>query len=175
MAKKKYNLDILSQSSIQTLKNDLMKYESGLSYKARRLAERLSELGVEIARVNLPELDAVFTGELIGSIHSEYKSSTSKGAIFCVITDSDHAAFVEFGTGIVGMNHSYPFKLPEGVKWKYTSGKTIRQISDGRYGWFYEKDDKWYFTEGMASRPFMYDTYIELMTIVEKTAKEIFR
>lgn len=175
MAKKRYKVDILSQASIQQLKNDLKEYENSLTYKTQILAERLAELGVQIARVKVAELDAVFTGELISSIHSEYKASMPSGAVFAIVTDSEHAAFVEFGTGIVGLNNSYPFKFPEGVDWKYASGETIRQLADGRYGWFYEKDGDWYFTEGMPARPFMYNTYIELMSLVEKTAKEIFK
>lgn len=175
MAKKKYSLDILSQSSIQKLINDLTAYKNDLTYKTRILAERLAELGVQLARVNVANLDAVFTGELIGSIHSEYKTSMPNGIIFAIVADSEHAVFVEFGTGIVGQSNPYPYALPEGVSWEYASGKTIRKLADGRYGWFYKRDGEWYFTEGMPSRPFMYDTYIELMTIVEKTAKEIFK
>lgn len=177
MAKSKYlkqSYD-LSISSIRQLQKDLQRYNDSLVFKARELAERLSERGVEIARVQIAELDAIFTGELIQSLHSEYKSSTEYGAIFAVVTDSDHAAFVEFGTGIVGQKSPYPYELPEGVTWEYASGKTIRQLSDGRYGWFYPKDGQWYFTEGMISRPFMYLTSLELQKEVVKIAKEVFK
>ena len=176
MAKNKYlkpSYD-LSISSIRQLQKDLQRYNDSLVFKARELAERLSEKGVEIARVQIADLDAIFTGELIQSLHSEYKGSTEYGAIFAVVTDSDHAAFVEFGTGIVGQQSPYPYELPEGVTWEYASGKTIRQLADGRYGWFYPKDGQWYFTEGMISRPFMYLTSLELQKEVVKIAKEIF-
>ena len=165
----------LSVSSIRQLQKNLEKYKDGLTYKATLLAERLSERGVEIARVQIADLDAIFTGELIQSLHSEYKGSTPYGAIFAVVTDSEHAAFVCFGTGIVGKESPYPYELPEGVTWDYASGKTIRQLADGRYGWLYPRDGKWYFTEGMPSRPFLHNTAMELREIVEKTAKEIFK
>lgn len=174
MAKKVFKADCLSVSSIRQLQKDLEKYRDSLEYKARLLAEKLAERGVEIARVQISSLDAVFTGELLSSIHSEYKSSQKGGAIFAVVADSDHAAFVEFGTGIIGQESPYPYKLPEGVSWKYASGKTIRQLADGRYGWFYPKDGQWYFTEGMPSRPFMYNTSMELMQEIVKVAKEVF-
>ncbi len=171
MAKKTLHCDILSQSSIKQLQRDLEKYRDSLEYKARLLAETLAERGVEIARVQIADLDAIFTGELIQSIHSEYVTSQKGGAVFAVVADSDHAIYVEMGTGIVGAEHPYPGKLPA----VYAQGKTIRQLADGRYGWFYQdKDGNWWFTEGMPSRPFMYNTTIELMQIVEKTAKEIF-
>lgn len=164
----------LSISSIRKLQKELEKYRDSLEHKARLLAEKLAERGVEIARVRVASLDAVFTGELIESIHNEYKDSKKGGAVFAVVVDSDHAAFVEFGTGQIGAESPYPFDLPDGVTWEYASGKTIRQLADGRYGWFYPKDGKWYFTEGMPARPFMFETSIELQEIVVEVAKEVF-
>ena len=93
-----------------------------------------------------------------------------------MVTGSSHAAVVEMGSGIIGKQSPYPGKLPDGVTWNYASGKTIRQLADGRYGWFYPGDDgNWYFTEGMPSRPFMYYTSLQLMKLVEKTVKEVFK
>ena len=152
------------------------KYRDSLTYKARLLAEKLSERGAEIARVQIADLDAIFTGELIASIHSEYKDSTKYGAIFAVVADSSHAVFVEFGTGQRGEDKPYPYPLPEGVSWDYNVGKTIRQNPvTGRYFWFYPgQDGKWHYTEGMPSRPFLYNTSMELIREVPKIAKKVF-
>jgi hypothetical protein len=176
MAKKRFKVNILSQSSIQQLQRELQKYSDGLEYKAKLLAETLAKRGVEVARVRVAELDAVFTGELIQSIHSEYVSSKNCGAIFAVVADSSHACFVEFGTGQNGIDKPYPYKLPDGVSWEYAVGKTIRQNpTTGRYYWFYPgRDGEWHYTEGMPARPFMFETSLELQQIVVKTAKEIF-
>ena len=173
MAKKILKAD-LSVSSIRQLQKDLEKYKDSLEYKAKLLAEKLAERGVDIARVRVASLDAVFTGELIESIHSEYKGSQNGGAVFAVVADSGHAAFVEFGTGPIGAESPYTYDLPDGVTWEYASGKTIRQLADGRYGWFYPKDGQWYFTEGMPTRPFMFETSLELQEIVVEVAKEVF-
>lgn len=175
MAKKTLKAD-LSISSIRSLQRELEKYRDSLTYKARLLAEQLSERGVEIARVQIADLDAIFTGELIQSLHSEYKGSTQYGAIFAVVTDSEHCAYVEFGTGQRGEDRPYPYPLPEGVSWDYNVGKTIRQNAvTGRYYWFYPgQDGKWHYTEGMPARPFLHNTAMELREIVEKTAKEVF-
>ncbi len=176
MAKRVFKADRLSLSSIKQLQRDLEKYRDSLEYKAARLAETLAERGVEIARVQIADLNAIFTGELIQSIHSEYVTSQKGGAVFAVVADSSHAAFVEFGTGSKGEDKPYPYPLPEGVNWDYNVGKTIRQNPvTGTYYWFYPGEDgKWHYTEGMPSRPFMYNTAMELMQIVVKTAKEIF-
>jgi len=166
----------LSVIGIRKIQEELERYKDSLALKCRNLAETLSERGVEIARVQIADLDAIFTGELIQSIHSEYVTSQKGGAVFAVVADSSHVAFVEFGTGSKGEDKPYPYPLPEGVSWDYNVGKTIRQNPvTGTYYWFYPgKDGKWHYTEGMPSRPFMYLTSMELMQIVVKTAKEIF-
>lgn len=169
----KFKSNIFSQPEILRLKQDLINYENQLMSKTRLLCKKLADLGVEIAKARITELDAIFTGELRQSITSQDKSGGNK-VIFCVVADNAHAVFVEFGTGIVGKTSPYPYELPDGVSWEYASGKTIRQLADGRYGWFYQRDGKWYFTEGMPSRPFMHDTSIQLGQNIQKIAKEVF-
>ena len=172
---KKITINALSKSSIENAIKQLRAYQNDLTYKCQLLAEKLAEKGVEIARVQIADLDAIFTSELLSSIHAEYKGSTKGGSVWSVVAGTDHAMFVEFGTGIVAKQSPYPGELPDGVSWEYASGKTIRQLADGRYGWFYKDDDgQWWFTEGMPSRPFMYYTSIQLRDIVVKTAKEVF-
>lgn len=175
MAKKTIKLNYFSQISVQNAIKALQSYQDSLTYKCQLLAEKLAEKGVEIARVQIADLDAIFTSELLQSVHSEYKGSVKGGSVWAVVADSKHAAFVEFGTGVIGKANPYKGTLPEGVDWQYASGKTIRQLADGRYGWFYKgKDGNWYFTEGMPSRPFMYNTANELRSIIVSTAKEVF-
>ena len=175
MAKRTFKTD-LSVKGIENLKKALLNYKDNiLQQKVDLLAKTLAENGVDIARVNVAKLDAIFTGDLISSIHTR-KGSGSKGtAIFYIVADSKHAAFVEFGTGQLGQEGGYPYPFPEGVVWEYNTGKTIFEIEPGQYGWFYPGDDgKWYFTQGMPSRPFMYETSLELMQIVKETALEVF-
>ena len=174
MAKRVFKSD-LSVKSIEELKKQLIDYRDNvLQAKTKELARRLAEKGVEIAKANVAKLDAVFTGELMNSIHEKDGGSKKTSAIFYIVADSEHAAFVEFGTGQIGEEAPYPYPLPEGVKWEYNSGKTIFEISPGQYGWFYQKNGEWYFTQGMPSRPFMYETSLELYDIVLQTAKEVF-
>lgn len=175
MAKHTLKTD-LSISGIRKLQKELMRYQEYLTNKAAQLAKRISEIGVDIAQVQIASLDAIFTGELIASIHSEYKDSTKYGAIFAVVADSEHAVFVEFGTGQRGKDSPYPYPLPEGVSWDYATGKTIRQnAKTGAYYWFYPgQDGLWHYTEGMPSRPFLYNTSTELLKEIPKIAKEIF-
>lgn len=175
MAKKVFNVS-LSASSFRDLQKNLEKYKSDLQLKMNRLLERLAEEGVEIARMEITTLDAIFSGELIESIHSEEKKSQKDKVIFAVVAGTDHVFFVEFGTGQRGMESPYPYEFPNGVTWEYNVGETIRYNElTGRYYWFYPGDDgKWHYTEGMPSRPFMYNTAMQLYKKVDEVAKEVF-
>lgn len=175
MGKKTFTAS-LSISSVRELQKKLERYQEDLTNKSAQLAKRLSEIGVDIAQVQIADLDAIFTGELIASIHSEYKDSMKYGAIFAVVADDESAVFVEFGTGQNGIDHPYPYPLPEGVSWDYATGKTIRKNAiTGRYYWFYPREDGlWHYTEGMPARPFLYNTSLELQKKVVEIAKEVF-
>lgn len=166
MAKKKFKND-LSVDGIRQLQSDLEKYKSDITYKCRLLAERLAEQGVEIARLKVAEYDAIYTGELLASINYEYGSTIQNGAKWIVYTDCPWAKFVEFGTGLIGKNSPHPDTSIIG--WKYDVNE------HGEKGWFYFKDGEWHWTKGMPSRPFMYETSMELMKVITKTAKEVLK
>lgn len=176
MAKKVFKSN-LSQSGIKNMIRELEKYKAELTYKTQLFVEKLAERGVEIARVNIADYDAIFTGELIESIHKEYVSAQKYGAVFAVVASSNHAVFVEFGTGQRGIDTPYPYSLPQGISWDYASGKTVRQNPvTGRYYWFYPgTDGVWHYTEGLPARPYMYETSMELVSVVTEVAKEVFR
>lgn len=173
--KRKFKTD-LSVNGINNLKKELINYRDNiLQQKLLLLTKILAEKGVVVAQANVARLDAVFTGELMGSIHPLNGGSGNNTAIFLIVADSEHAVYVEFGTGQMGMEAPYPYPLPPGVDWEYNTGKTIFEISPGQYGWFYPGNDgKWYFTQGMPARPYMMETSLELMTLVVKTAREVF-
>ncbi len=176
MAKYKFTAE-LSAKGIRGLKEELLKYKTDiLPNKLEMLCKRLSERGVEFAKSRITTLDAIFTGELLNSIHEERIGGADGTAVFVIVADSEHAAYVEFGTGQLGLEGSYPYPFPEGIDWNYNTGKTIFQISPGQYGWFFPMPDgTWRFTQGMPSRPFMYETWLELKSNVEKVAKEVFK
>lgn len=170
MAKRVFKTD-LSVKGIEQLKKELQDYEKGLQSKLVLVCQKLSELGVDVAKASVVNLDAVFTGELYKSIYAEQQSVSEDTVIFAVIADSDHAIYVEMGTGMIGAENPYPGKLPS----VYAQGKTIRQLADGRYGWFYQRDGEWYFTEGMPSRPFMWFASTEMQSKALKIVREVFR
>lgn len=165
MAKKILKAD-LSVSSIRNLQKQLRDYQKDLTRKCKEFARRLAEKGVEIAKMKITDYDAIYTGELLASINSEQGAVVQNGAQWIIYTNCPWAKFVEFGTGIVGEHSPHPNTSIVG--WKYDINK------HGEKGWFYFRDGEWHWTKGMPSRPFMFETAMELRQEIVKVAKEVF-
>lgn len=133
---KQINFTYDSPTSIDNAIKEMRSYQANITYKCKLLAERLASIGVEIARVNVADFEAIYSGELLLSIKAEYNGSIPNGASWMVITDCPWAFYVEFGTGIVGANSLHP---DTGIaNWKYD----INQHGD--MGWYYFKDGDWH-------------------------------
>ena len=170
---KNIKVNILDPKSIDKAIKELNKYKKEVENKTVALAQRLTDLGANLVRVKIVEMGAYATGELLSGVEGYFSPTLNAG--FIRVT-SDHVAFVEFGTGVVGQQH--PHKNGEYLSlasWGYATGSKIFTTKDGRIGWIYPTDDGGFrFTEGMQSRPFMYETALELERQYAKVAKEVF-
>ncbi len=170
---KTLHVNVMSKQSINMAIRRLKEYQKEVETKTIALAQRLTDLGVETAKIKIVELGAVDNGDLLSSVGGYFSPLLNAG--FIMVT-SDHAAFVEFGTGAVGNTnpHSNAEYLAK-ASWKYMVGEKIFTTKDGKVGWIYPTDDGGYrFTEGMPSRPFMYETALELDRQFIQIAKEVF-
>lgn len=156
----------LSVSGIKALQQQLKDYQKDLTKKCEEFVRKLAEKGVEIAKMKVTDYDAIYTGELLASINSEQGAVIQHGAKWIIYTNCPWAKFVEFGTGIVGEHSPHPNTSIVG--WKYDVNE------HGEKGWFYFRDGEWHWTKGMPSRPFMYETAMELRQEIVKVAKEVF-
>lgn len=156
----------LSEDSISKAIREVEKCKGELKNKVHLLIEKLTDYGVEVAKAQVRELGAFYTGELEESITGYYSPSTQVGIIK---TDVPYAVYVEFGTGVVGKDSSHPVADLEG--WRYDIN------NHGEAGWLYfnERDQKWHWTKGMESRPFMYNTLQILERESARIAKEVFK
>ena len=156
----------LSVSEFERAAKEVEKYKKEIIRKTRKLAERLAEEGVKLAKIKISEYPAVDTGELLDSMQAEAGDVIQYGSKWVVFTDCPHAAFVEFGTGIKGMESPHPDTSLAG--WRYDINE------HGEAGWHYYKNGEWHWTKGMQARPFMYETGRDLALKVSKIAKEVF-
>ena len=163
----------LDQGSIANAIEEILAYQKEVETKTRLLIQRLVDYGAEIARVKITGMGAVDKGDLLSGVDGYYSPTLNAGF---VRVSSDHVAFVEFGTGIVGQNspHRNGEYLAKAA-WGYATGSNIFTTKDGKVGWIYPTDDGGFrFTEGMKSRPFMWETAVELAQIFDRMALEVF-
>jgi len=102
-------------------------------------------------------LAPVDSGELRGSIRYTVQKSPT-GVTAFVHTNSDHAAFVEFGTGPVGAASGGD---GSGVKVNYAQGPWAHKSKTGKIYytdyWVYKgSDGKFHATRGMKPQPYLY-------------------
>lgn len=168
------NIEIrLDPKSVEKAIKELQAYKKEVEQKARLLVQRLTYYGAEIARIKIVDMGAVYSGELLSGVDGYFSPLLNAG--FVKVT-SDHVAFVEFGTGVVGQQspHTNGEYLSK-ASWGYATGQKIFTTKDGKVGWIYPTDDGGFrFTEGMKSRPFMYQTALELQREFPRMAKEVF-
>ena len=166
-------IDLNKKGSLEKGIKELEAYKRRIQEKTSLLVQKLTDYGAEIVRIKIVNMGAYYSGELLSGVSGYYSPSLNAG--FVKVT-SDHAAFVEFGTGVVGQNN--PHKNGEYLSkaaWNYASGAKIFTTQDGRVGWIYPTDDGGFrFTEGMKSRPFMYETALELHNDLQKITQEVF-
>ena len=171
--KTKINIDLNKKGGLEDGIKELEEYKKRVQAKTSVLVQKLTYYGAEIARVKIVSMGAYYSGELLQGVDGYYSPILNAG--FVKVT-SDHVAFVEFGTGVVGQNNSHKNSEYLSIAaWEYATGTKIFTTKDGRVGWIYPTDDGGFrFTEGMPSRPFMYETALELERSLGKIAKEVF-
>lgn len=160
----KIKVNPLDPDSIDEAIAEIERYETFVAEKAQELVRLLKELGVEKAKELVPVDTGVAQQSIIGYMDE------NKG----IIQAGGYCKYIEFGTGVRGLGSQHP--SPEYLaimQWAYNSGATIFTTKDGREGWYYPADDgSWRFTEGMPSRPFMFETAQYLKREASRLAKE---
>lgn len=157
----------LSPSSIKDAKERIQKYRNSLPNKLDDFCERLCEEGVEAA---IQEVK-VASGELQSGI-----SFRSEGTHdYCVVSDGYYAAFVEFGTGVVGeLDHA--FEPPPEAGWKYdTLGTPEAHDPDDPTTWYYyDENNQRFSTQGQRGEGYMGKAALTMRFRVQEIAKEVF-
>lgn len=165
----KITINPFDPDSIDEAIKKLEKRKERIHKCAEKLIQRLTDLGVEKAQ----ELVPVDTGTARSSIIGYLDEAEGVG----IISAGGYCKYIEFGTGVKGKDSSHPSEEYKAImNWAYNSGATIFTTKDGREGWYYPADDgTWRFTEGMPSRPFMYETAQYLRKEAQKIASEVFK
>ena len=154
----------LDRKDIDRAIKELKQFKNEFLKKCNSLVQELTDMGVDIAKVEVTQLDAVYSGELRDSIEGYFDPSTGVGIIST--GDTRYAMYVEFGTGVVGSQSPHP--NPQSYTYDINA--------HGDEGWVYYNDDigEFRWTKGFKSRPFMYNTARQLEKECKKIAQEVF-
>ncbi len=153
----------LNPKDIGRVIKDIEKYKRELTEKVNLLIGELTDYGVQVAKAQVRELGAWYTGELESSIEGYFSPSVGVGIIKA---GAPYAVYVEFGTGVVGKSQPHP--SPD--DWRYDINE------HGESGWWYFNDNtgRTQWTKGMPSRPFMFNTARKLEEDCKEIAREVF-
>lgn len=162
----------LSTKSMEKAKRELRSYKQDIRKKAGQIVRQVVVYGCDVCRAKIAEMDIHDTGNLLNSVGSYFDESSMRGFIR---VDCNYAVFVEFGTGTKGMKTPYIGEAMSKAGYKYMGGTQYVTLADGRIGWYYPADDgTWRFTEGLPSRPFMYETGQEIRQDLQSIVREVF-
>lgn len=143
---KQYERGTMMRATVSGLNetfNALMSVAEKIGENKNKLVENIIFDGVMIAKEEVP----VDTGELRDSIHGELNPDGTKGAI---VAGTDHALFVEFGTGLRGQATS-PI-----------TNKLVNYVYD-----YHERGWK-----GNVANPFMHRTAVRLRDDMRERGRE---
>lgn len=163
----------LSEQGIDKAIKQLQDYKKSIKEKCQLLIEKLGDFGLQVCRAKVIEMDINDTGRLLSTIAGYYNPHLNSGFI---TVDCEYAVFIEFGTGTRGVGKPYPAgEVMAEVGYQYMGGTKYVTLLDGRIGWYYPAGDgTWKFTEGLPSRPFMYETVLEMHRKLDSLIKEVF-
>lgn len=156
-------MDPTDPASIQRAIRQVNDVEKRLQPAMEELVRRMAEKGVGIAKAEIIFFDdpAYDTGALQESIRAVVNGNEATIAAGYENGPGYYAAYVEFGTGMPGLTSA-----------KNPSMRDPDRKDTGTYsevGWVYynEQIDSFVFTTGMAGRPFMHNTYEDLIEEAE--------
>lgn len=159
----------LSASSVRNARRQLFAYRKRIPERLDRYLSALAEIGVDAAVVALESAGRSETGELANSIRVEKQSEHT----YLVVTDCWYAAYVEFGTGVVGARKPYPMDYPAGIGRPLTQTKKHTSM-DGSWVYFDERQGGFFTTYGQMPAAFMATADAEMIQSVARLAKEVF-
>ena len=153
----------LSTDSLARLQETILAYADGIEGACPAIAESLAETAAETARAACP----VDTGSLSSSI-AVYSDGDGTAQ---VVAASEHAAFVEFGTGL-----GSPSGHAKDAQAMGEGGYVVDGTGKGESGWaFPAGDGTWKWTHGQSGKGFMAAGAEEARSRVAEVARRAVR
>lgn len=125
---------------------------------------RLGQIGIAV--VNQRSAGQNFSTEFV------VKQSSEGVLVGTLYVSGEELLFFEFGTGV--KFNSKPSNHPDGVRLGMIIGEYGKGHGNNMY-WYYKDDnDKWHRTSGIKAQMPVYMASVEILTQIERIAKEVF-
>lgn len=161
---KTININLFENNAVSKAVKAVEAFQKDLVEGLHGLCETLLDEGVNVAKMQIMEMPAVDTGELLNSI--ERGAFDRRSGFGIIKATAYYAIFVEYGTGVIGATNPHPEAGEAG--WDYDVNE------HGEKGWiYYGWDFRKHWTKGMPSRPFMYNTMMTLKDMAEQNGARI--
>ena len=154
---KEYELE-LSQDSIMKGIEILKQTKLKLARVKSKLLNAYADFAIQQMKMYVP----IDTGELASS----FKKSQVLKDVIEVYTNKEYAAFVEFGTGIVGAKS--PRSYNANIEWQYDVNQ------HGESGWWYYIGNEKHWTKGQVASEYMYKALQDLDASYQLIAQKVF-
>ena len=156
----------LDPDEIDKAIKELGRFKRDFITACNELLKQLGALATDTAKSVLVFDSAIFTAQLYDSLGagSRFDAQTRTAILR---TDVPYAAYVEFGTGIVG-DGDHPDAGTVG--WKYDVN------GHGEGGWYYrnDRDGQVHWTQGEPAKPFMYSAFARVRSDAPRLTATIF-
>lgn len=156
----------LSPASVRAEIRRLEEYRAALPSKMQLLCSQLAEIGVAAAQ-------GTVRSSMMG-VAASIRAERNGEVGYIVIADDEEAAFLEFGTGVMGEG-TYPGELPP--EWGYDLRWTP-QAHDPKHPekWFYyDEENRRRWTWGLVADGFMFVGSETMRQMIVPIAKDVFR
>jgi len=154
----------LGASGIRRIRAEVESLRRNLPAIADEICRRLGEVGVATAVEVVP----VDTGQLAGSIGLLRRGPRD----YLVVADGEYAAFVEFGTGVVGSG-TYPGELPDGWRYDVRWSPWAHDVDDPSAWYYVDQDGVRHKTRGQQASGFMASAAEEMRRKAVAIAREV--
>lgn len=159
----------LDPQSVADAIKEIQEYKADLERRVRQMLRMFTDNGIRIAKAKVVELGIIHDSKLTNSIYGFVRDNVGYLRV-----DDENAVFFEFGTGPKGSSDPHPLGGSYKSEGWFTKadGKPMHTL----YGWkpMGDGDNAYYFTEGQAAKPFMYETALKLRDEFPRIVREVF-
>lgn len=190
MAKKNFRVDILSVSSIENLKRELISYRNSLPNKMQEFTSKLADVGISVGKANIGVLDDLGNVSSLVQFTKKVDKNTYGAETLMIMADImpvtkawlgaggeiktvevSPSLMYEYGSGFesVDLNEN---KNPQGGQGTFP-GQT-HAFDSGGWKW-QDLDGTWHHSTGITPTTPMYKATMEMYNQVVAVAREVFR